>query len=165
VLWLPLYLALGRRLGGHRPAARFGRALAIVGLGVLAAGAVPHAATARLSDLYHAPPATEQARTALVMVWQGVQGIFDALLVTGLLIVAAGVVLLGLAMPADGGFGRWRGGLSVGLGLAALGAGIAVLVEPTSPVAALGFFALIGFHFVLGARAARLDRSTVDGPQ
>jgi hypothetical protein len=40
--------------------ARFGSVLGIVGLGVLAAGALPHVATAPISDLYHAPGATTE---------------------------------------------------------------------------------------------------------
>jgi hypothetical protein len=46
VLWVPLFLALYRclRRSGAAPAL-FGSALSILGLGVLAAGALPHVAT------------------------------------------------------------------------------------------------------------------------
>jgi len=146
-LWVPLYLALYQRL-------KVGAALGILGLGVLAAGAIPHVATARLSDLYHAPAATAQDKATLVLVWQATQGVFDALLLTGLLLMAAAVVLLGLAMRADPGFGKAMAWSSTLLGAAALAAGIAMLIDPASPVAALGFFALIGFHFVAGWKVA-----------
>ena len=87
VLWVPVYLALYRRLERTRPApALFGSALGVLGLGILAAGAIPHAATSRLSDLYHAAGATAEDRATLVLVWQGTQGIFDALLLAGLLV-------------------------------------------------------------------------------
>jgi hypothetical protein len=157
VLWVPSYLALYRRLGRTRPApALAGSALGILGLGVLAAGAIPNAATSRLSDLYHAAEATAADRAALVLVWYGIQGIFDALLVAGLLVTAVGVVLLGQAMRADVALGR-AALLSMLLGAAGLAAGTATLIDPASPAAALGFFALIAFHLVLGWKVYRLS--------
>jgi hypothetical protein len=52
VLWVPLALALSHSLRRTRPAsALFGSALNIFGLAVLAAGAIPHVVTSRLSDL------------------------------------------------------------------------------------------------------------------
>jgi hypothetical protein len=78
VLWVPVYLALYRRLAKARPApALVGGTLGILGLGVLAAGAIPHAATSRLSDLYHAAGATAEDQATLVLIWQGTQGIFE----------------------------------------------------------------------------------------
>ena len=54
-LWVLLALALFQSLRRTRPAsALFGSALNIFGLAVLAAGAIPHVVTSRLSDLYHA---------------------------------------------------------------------------------------------------------------
>ena len=163
VLWVPVYLALYRRLERTRRApALFGSALSVLGLGILAAGAIPHAATSRLSDLYHAAGATPEDQATLVLVWHGTQGIFDALLLAGLLVMATGIVLLGLAMHADATFGKAAAWLSMLLGIAALAAGITVLVDPASLVAALGIFALIGFHLILGWKVYRL--STVVQP-
>jgi hypothetical protein len=162
VLWVPVYLALYRRLAKARPApALFGGALGMLGLGVLAAGAIPHVATSRLSDLYHAAGASAQDQATLVLVWQGTQGIFDALLLTGLLVISIGIVLLGLAMRADPALGKGARWISILLGTAALAAALVVLIDPTSPVAALGFFALIGFHLVLGWKVYRV--STLEG--
>jgi hypothetical protein len=159
VLWVPVYLALYRRLKGIRPApALVGSALGTLGLGVLAAGAIPHAATSRLSDLYHAAGTTAEDQATLVLVWQGTQGIFDALLLAGLLVMATGIVLLGLAMHADPAFGKRAAWLSMLLGTAALAAGIVVLIDPKSSVAALGIFALIGFHLILGRKVYRLSK-------
>lgn len=159
VLWVPLYLALYRRLERTRPApALFGSVLGVLGLGVFAAGAIPHAATSRLSDLYHATGATAQDQATLVLVWQGAQGVFDALLLAGLLVTATGIVLLGLAMRADPAFGNGTAWLSALLGTAGLAAGIVVLIDPRSLVAALGIFALIGFHLVLGWKVYRLSK-------
>ena len=158
-LWIPAHLALYRALCGRSPgAAASGGALAVVGLGVLAAGAIPHIATSRLADLYHAPGATAADQATLVVAWQTVQGVFDALLVTGMLLVAAGMVVTGSAMPADPAFGKGIATVSVALGVAALAAGIFVLVEPTSKVAALGIFAIIAFHLILGWRIYRISR-------
>src|SRR6266545_4733912 len=107
VLWVPVYLAMYRHLERTRPApALVGSALGTLGLGVLAAGAIPHAATSRLSDLYHATGATAEDRATLVLVWQGTQGVFDALLLAGLLLTATGIVLLGVAMHTDPAFGK-----------------------------------------------------------
>ncbi len=159
VLWVPVYLALYRCLQRTRPApALFGSALGILGLGVLAAGAIPHAATSRLSDLYHAAGATADDQAMLALVWQGTQGIFDALLLTGLLVTATGIVLLGLAMHTDPAFGKRAAWLSTVLGITALTAGAIALIDPTSPMAALGIFALIGFHLLLGGKVYRLAK-------
>src|ERR671913_2583776 len=54
ILWVAHFLALYRALRGTSLApSLFGSVLGIVGLGVLAAGALPHVATAPISDLYH----------------------------------------------------------------------------------------------------------------
>jgi uncharacterized membrane protein HdeD (DUF308 family) len=82
-----------------------------------------------------------------------------ALTVATLMIVTAvGIVLLGVAMHTDPAFGKAAARLSVLLGTAALAAGIVVLIDPTSPVAALGIFALIGFHLILGWKVYRLSK-------
>jgi hypothetical protein len=158
VLWVPVYLALYRRLAKVRPApAMIGGALGLIGLGVLAAGAIPHAATSRLADLYHSAEASAADQATLVLVWQGIQGVFDALLLAGLLVISVGIVLLGLAMRADPAFGNRAAWLSMLLGVAGLAAGTTVLVDPTSAVAALGIFALIAFHLILGYKVYRLS--------
>jgi hypothetical protein len=38
-----------------------------------------------------------------------------------------------------------------------LAAGVAVLIDPTSPVAAIGIFALIGFHLIVGWTVDRVS--------
>src|SRR5215207_907641 len=99
ILWVTHFLALYRALRGTSLApALFGSVLGIVGLGVLAAGALPHVATAPISDLYHAPGATLEDQATLVLMWQATEGIFDALFGVGLLFVPIGYVALGIAM-------------------------------------------------------------------
>src|SRR5215210_6793146 len=98
-LWVIHFLALYRALRGTSLApALFGSALGIMGLGVLAAGALPQVARTPISDLYHAPGATPEDQATLVLLWQATQGIFDALLVVGLLLLPTGVIALGVAM-------------------------------------------------------------------
>jgi hypothetical protein len=157
-LWVPLALALFHRLRRTRPAsALFGSALNILGLAVLAAGAILHVVTSRLSDLYHADSVTPDERAALVLLWQANQAMFDALLLVGLLVMPVGVILFGLAMRQDPAFGKVAGNVSVALGIVGLGAATIMLVDPLSAVAALSVFALIGFHFVAGWKTYRLS--------
>jgi hypothetical protein len=168
-LWVSLALALFQGLRRTRPAAAlFGSALNIVGLAVLAAGAIPHVVTSRLSDLYHAAGVSPDEQATLVLLWQANQAMFDALLLVGLLVMPVGIILFGIAMRLDPGYGKVAGTLSVALGVLGLAAATVMLVDPGSPVAALGVFALIGFHLVAGWKTYRLSTigSTVSaGPR
>ena len=160
ILWVGHFLALYRALRGTSLApALFGSVLGILGLGVLAAGALPHVATAPLSDLYQAPGATPADRATLVLVWQATEGIFDALFVAGLLLVPIGLIALGVAMLGAAAFGKGLGGVSVALGVVGLVAASVLLVDPGSPIAIAGVFALIVFHLVLGWTVYRLSRA------
>ena len=124
---------------------------------MLAAGAIPHVVTSRLSDLYHADGVTPDQQAALVLLWQANQGMFDALLLVGLLVMPVGVILLGLAMRQNPAFGTVAGNAGVVLGVVGLVAAIVMLVDPLSAAAALGVFALIGFHLVAGWKTYRLS--------
>ena len=160
ILWVTHFLALFLALRRTRLApALFGSVLGILGLVVLAAGALPHVATAPISDLYHAPGATPEDQADLVLLWHATQGIFDALLVVGLVVLPIGLISLGSAMLDVPAFGKALGGISVGLGVIGVGAAVVVLIDPSSPIAALGFFALIIFHLVLGWKTYRLSRT------
>ena len=159
VLWVTHFLALYRALRESRPAAAlFGSVLGIVGLAVLATGALPHAASVPISDLYHAPTATAEDQASLVLVWQATQGIFNALLVTGLVIMPVSLVLLGLAMLGAPAFGNGYGLVSVVLGVVGLGAALVLLVDPLSFIAVIIIFALIVFHLALGWKVLALSR-------
>jgi hypothetical protein len=155
-LWVPLALALYHSLRRTAPAsALFGSALSILGLTVLAAGAIPHAVTSRLSDLYHADGATPDEQATLVLLWQANQAMFDALLLVGLLMMPIGVILLGLAMRRNPAYGKVAGNTSMALGIVGLAAATVTLVDPPSPVAALTVIALIGFHLIAGWKTYR----------
>jgi hypothetical protein len=156
-LWFIHVTALYHALRGQRLApALVGRALATLGLVALAAGALPHIATTPISDLYHAPGATAEQQAALVLLWQATKGMFEALLVTGLLVLPLGLIAFGLAMRATPAFGTRLGGLAVGLGLIGFGSALVNLVE-VSEIAAIGMFTLIIFHLVVGWKTYRLS--------
>lgn len=161
ILWVPHFLALYRALRGTRLASSlFGSVLGILGLGVLAAGAFPHVATVPLSDLYHGSGATPADQAALILIWEATWGIFDALLFTGLAIVVVGVSALGVAMLGTPAFGKRFGWLSVILGVFGIVAAVVALVDPPSQLVAIGVFALIVFHIVLGWKVYRLSRAS-----
>jgi hypothetical protein len=156
ILWIPLHLALYGVLRPERPApALFGSGISVVGAGILAAGALPHLVTSRLSGLYQS---NEADRGALVVAWQANQGLFDALLLAGVLAMSVGILVSGIGMARSAAFGKVIGTVCVVLGLCGLGAGIVMLVDPRSSAVALGVFALIGFHLVAGGKALRLSR-------
>lgn len=164
VLWVITFLALYRALRGTSLApALFGSALGILGLVMLAAGALPHVTTDPISDLYHSPGATPEDQATLVLLQQATQGIFDALLITGLFILPTGLIALGVAMLGAPAFGKGFGGVSVALGVVGGVAACVLLVEPASPIAAVGVFALIVFHLVLGRKVYSLSKTPLGG--
>lgn len=114
LLWSLHSVALHRALSRSQPAAAlFGACMSIIGLVVLAAGALPHIATAPIAELYHASGATLQEQTGLIAVWEATYGMLDALLVTGLVILPFGMLAHGTAMVGAPGFGARLGGLAV----------------------------------------------------
>lgn len=159
VLWMVHFLALYRALRETNVvAALVGSVLGIVGLGVLAAGALPHVATLPISDLYHAPGATSQDQAALVLMWQAALAMFDALLGTGLLILTAGLIALGVAMIGAPAFGKGFAGLSLALGGLGLVAASVFLIVPPSPVVGVGVLGLTFFHVLVGWKVSTLAR-------
>lgn len=159
VLWVIHFLALYRALRETSLApALFGSVISILGLGVLAAGALPHVATARISDLYHASGTSPEDQANLVLSWQATQAVFDSLLVVGLVVLPIGLIALGGAMRGSPAFGKGFGGASAALGAVGGGAACVGLVDPASPILAVGIFALIVFHLVLGWKVFGLSR-------
>ena len=159
ILWVTFFLALYRALRGTSLApALFGSVLGILGLVVLAAGALPHVATLPISELYHAPGATPVDKATLVLLWQATQGIFEALLIVGLFIMPIGITALGVAMLRAPAFGKGFGWVSVVLGVVGVVAAIVLLVDPPSPIAFAGVLVLIVFHLVLGWKVYSLSK-------
>lgn len=160
ILWVIHFLALYRALRGTSLAlALFGSVLGILGLVVLAAESLHQPWQKPISDLYHAPGATLEAQATLVLLWQVTRGIFNALLVTGFLLLPIGVTILGVAMFKAPAFGKGFGGLSVVLGVVGVVVASVLLVDPPSPVAVVVMLALIVFHLVLGWKVYRLSRA------
>jgi hypothetical protein len=135
-----------------------GAVLSIVGLVTLAAGALPHIATAPLSELYHAADASPQDQAALLLIWHGIDAMFHALLVTGLVILPIGLIAFGRAMLDAPDFGTRIGRTTMGLGVAGFAAASTLLVED-SAIAAVVVFALIAFHLILGRKTLKLARA------
>jgi hypothetical protein len=160
MLGVPLFLALHRALRGTSLAPTlFGSVLGILGLAVFMVGALPHVAHAPLSDLYHAPGTTSAEQVALALLWQATQGIFDAILYVGFLLVPIGLILLGVAMLGTPVFGRGYGWVSVALGAAGLVAAVLQVVDPASMVGAVSFLAIVISYLVLGWKVYRLSRT------
>jgi hypothetical protein len=160
LLWVAPFLALGRALRDTSPAAAtYGSVVGVVGLGILAAGALPHTASVSIADLYHAPGADHGA---LAAAWQVNQAIMNMLLVTGLVVLPVGVICLGLAMHGSPAFGRGIGRASVALGLIGAAAAVVLLVDPLSPIAVVGYLALVAFHIAVGWRLYARSRVPVE---
>lgn len=160
ILWMIHFAALYRALRGARLApALFGSLLGILGLTVLAAGALVHVATAPIADLYHAPGATLEDRAALVLIWQATNGIFEALLLVGGAMAPIGLALLGLAMGQEPAFGRGPGRLSVVLGVVGLVAAAWAIVSLQTAALVFTVLGLVIFHLVLGWKVFGLSRA------
>ena len=158
-LWAIHVLVVFRATRTSLAPALVGGALGMIGLTVLAASALPHVATLPISVLYHAPGATPGDQAMLLLVWRVAQGIFDAMLYAGLVLLPMGLIASSMAMIGTPAFGKRLGGLTLGLGGIGLAAATLALINPTSPVVALGLFTLIVFHLVIGWKTYGLSRS------
>lgn len=156
ILFLALYQALQRT---NLASALFGSVLGILGLVVLAAGALPHVATAPLSDLYHASGATPGEQAILALIWQANWEIFSALLAVGFFVLPIGLIALGVAMLGAPAFGKGFGWVSVVLGVVGLAAAVFNIINSPTPIAAVTMFAIIIFQFILGWKVYRLSRA------
>lgn len=151
VMWVPLFLALFWALRGSSPApALFGSVIGILGLATLAVGALPHLAFATISDLYRAPGTTPEDQATLVLLWQSTQGMYNESDTVGILLMAIGFIVLGVAMLRAPTFGKGWGWVSAGLGMAVVvGASIigvhSVLVLPFVLIAFIILPLLVGW--------------------
>ena len=160
ILWVVHFLALYRALRESSLApALFGSVLGILGLVMLAADSLHHIWQTPISDLYHASGATLEAQATLVLLWQATHGIFNALLVTGLVLLPIGVTALGVGMLGTPAFGKGVGGVSVVIGILGVVAGIVLLIDPGSSIAVVIVLSLIVFHIAVGWKVYRLSRA------
>jgi len=160
VLWMLHFAALGHRLmSAPMATGLFAAVLGIVGLTIMAAGALPHVATGPIADLYVAGDGGEAERATLALIFRASWWVADMMLFAGLAILPFALALAALAMPRDAGFGA--GWALAAAALAAFGifAAIAVMIYPGSPIAALGMFAQLFFHLGFGWRLAKAARA------
>jgi len=91
-----------------------------------------------------------------VLLWHGIDAMFEAPLYTGLVVLPLGIIGLGAAMLGTPGYGKRLGMPTVALGVVGLAAATAVGVPA---MAALGVLALIGFHLTAGWKTHRQART------
>ena len=160
-LWMAYFLALHRAARpGHAGFALFGTGLCIVGLGVMAAGALTHVAVAPLHELYNAEATTSNDQAALVLMWQATWGILDALLIAGFVPISVGLTMLGIAMMRSPYFGRWFSAIALGVGVVSIIAVMVLLVFPQSLIAVVIVFGLIFLNLATGWWLTRLAQRT-----
>jgi hypothetical protein len=154
---VPLILALYRALRGSNLApALFGSGLSFVGLVVYATGALPVVALSRISDLYHASGATSAQQATAILLWQGIQGIFNETDTVGFVFFMLGIIVLGVAMIRTPTFGKVFGALSVIFGL--IGAiGISLFAVDSTIFSIFAILAFIVYPLLFGWKAYRLS--------
>ena len=161
ILEVPLFLALYRTLRKTSLApALIGSVVGIIGLTIYMVGALPHVAQAALSDLYHAPGASQADQAAIVLLWQATWGIFDAVLYTGFFVVPIGLIALGIGMLQAPDFGKGFGWLGIVLGALGFTAAVLQMFDPSSMIGAGSYFVCLIFYFVMGWKVFRLSRTS-----
>jgi len=158
---LPLILALFFSLRKTSLApALFGSTLSIVGLIGMIVSATPHVAHSPLSEIYHTPGTTLEAQETLGLIWQATWGVMDAPLYVGFFVGMLGFTLLGVAMFGSQDFGKSLRWVSVLLGAVGLVAALLQLIDPTSDIGAVSFFAYLILYVVLGSKVFRLSKAS-----
>lgn len=104
------------------------------------------------------PRRSPDDQAALALMWQAALGNFDALLLAGLAILAVGLKALGVAILGTHASGKGVGWLSVVIGALVVAAGVVLLTDPGSPIAAVSVLSLIVFHLVLGWKVYSLSK-------
>lgn len=157
VLWAVHHELLHRLLRVTAPVlSTAARTVGSLGAAVLAANALLNVATATMSQAYQ--QAAEAERSGVVLAWQAAQGVMDALLVTGALLLPAAVALFGIALRR--GLGTILGWGAVVVGIAGTAA-VVVVAATSSPsmLVAVSILGTLAFHLVAGIRWLRLSRS------
>ena len=129
--------------------------MSVLGLAILAVGAIPHTAETVISDLYHAPDTAAELMPILIVAWDVSLGWVDTLVVTGVVLTPVGLLLYGIAMLRSFDFGSWTGWASILFAAAGLYAAVSSLIEE-SDIVGVGIFALVFFHTVIGVVSLRL---------
>lgn len=155
VLWAVHHELLHRVLRGAAPVlSAAARTVGSLGAAVLAAGALLNVATATMSQAYQ--QAAEADRSVVVLAWLAAQGVMDALLVTGAVLLPAAVVLVGIALCR--GLSPILGRGAVVIGTAGTAAAIAAAANLPSTLVAVSILGTLTFHLAAGIRWLRLSR-------
>ncbi len=129
--------------------------MSVLGLAILAAGAIPHTAETVISDLYNAPDTAAELLPVLIVAWEVSLGWVDTFVVTGVVLTPVGLLLYGIAMLRSSDFGSWAGWASILFAAAGFYAAVSSLIEE-SDIVGVGIFALVFFHTVIGVVSLRL---------
>lgn len=140
-------------------AALFGTALSAIGLTIMSASSLLHVSTSPLADLYTDPTTPPDELPAIEYAWHGAQSVFDSMLATGLLLVAIGMVFLGVAMRRSHQFGRRIAWLAIGFGVFGVVGATVEVVDPALEFSVVSVLALVVFHGAAGWRTLGLARS------
>ena len=160
IFGLPLFIALYRALKNTNMApSLLGSLLSVIGLTSMAISATPHVAHYQLSNLFQTLGTSAQDQDTIVILWQAIWAVFDAMLYVGFFIVPIGFILQGIAMFKTPAFGRSFSLMSLILGIIGFIAGILQMVDPESSFGAISFFSLIIFCFIFGSKIYRLSRA------
>ena len=155
---VPLILAMYRVLRESSLApALFGSRLSFVGIVVYATGALPVVALSRISDLYHASGATSEQQATAVLLWQGIQGIFNETDTIGFACFMVGIIVLGVAMLRTPTFGKVLGVLSVVLGLIGV-IGISLFAVDSASFSIFAILAFIVYPLLFGWKLYSLSK-------
>jgi len=154
-------LALGmyRALRMKSPApALFGTFLFLLGVGVTFVETTTQVAFDPISNLYHAPGATAADQHTLSLIWQATQGMFNQLDTSATILLATGMIALGLVMFKAPTFGKVFGGLSVAFGVAQI-LGISFLSTNSASYAPIALLAFLVFPLLFGWKLFKLSRA------
>lgn len=140
----------------HPAAALFGTVTALFGYVILAASAMLHVSTAPLAELY--TDAGPDELQPIESAWHAAQSVFDTMLATGLLLVPAGIVLLGIAMRRAAAFGTQLTTFTLALGAVGVAGAVIEIIDTTTELSALAVLALVLFHLATGWRTLAMGR-------
>lgn len=134
----------------------YGTVLSVIGLiGIALSDASTFYAFEPLSELYHAPGATAEVQSVVVMLWESTQGVTYTYSFIGGLFLMVGFIALGLAMKGVPEFGR-LGWMTVALGVfGALGSVFSLFVFETI---GLMFLSDLVFLLVVGRRVYGMSK-------
>ena len=156
---VPLIFAMYRALRKSSLApALFGTGLSFLGIVVYATGALSVIALSKISDLYHAAGATSTQQATAVLLWQGIQGVFNETDSVGFAFFLIGMIVLGVAMLKTPTFGKVFGAISVVIGLIGV-IGLAVISIDSGAFAIFAILGFIVYPVILGWKVYSLSRA------